>query len=343
MKSVWERFELSVYPGDLWSDWNKLNDEYNAAHPMMDSRFVSKLVHFFPAKIDVLVARVDSKIVALMLVESGKQIMTTLYRPSQAQLALAMLPAQCELSFHDIFSCMPLSVMRLDVYSLDPIYHASLMSEMDADLESGAVNMVIEIGDEFSDYWSQRPKNLRKNISRYSNRIKRDFGGFHLDVITGESDIAAAVARYASIESRGWKGRAGTALHPGNVQADFYREIMEEYAAAGEAFIFELYLAETLVASRLCIASQEQLIILKTTYDEEYSNYATGRILLYETIRFVFENHVSARIDFYTNATRDQLEWATGSRVMHNLSMYRPLAKSLIRLIKKVKPEKKAD
>ena len=337
MKCRWERLKLSSYPGDIWEDWNRLNSEYNASHPMLDSRFVSKLVQYFPANIDVLVATGGDKTVALVLVESGTHIINSLYRPSQIQLALAVVPGRSTSLFDDLLSCMPWTVMRLDLFSLDPLYHASLMSDMADDLESGAVNMVIEIGASFSEYWSKRPKNLRKNISRYTNRIKRDFGGFHLDVIEDTDAIGDAVERYAHIESRGWKGKAGTALHPGNVQGDFYRDVLQDFAAAGEAFIFELYLADQLVASRLCIASAEQLIILKTTYDEEFSNYATGRILLYETIRHVFEARISLRIDFYTNATRDQLEWATGSRVMYNLSIYRPWAKPLTKLIKRVK------
>lgn len=337
MKCSWERFELSSYPGDLWGDWNRLNCDYNASHPMMDGRFVSKLLLFFPAKIEVLVATRGTEVVALVLVDAGKKIVTTLYRPSQIQLALAVVPSESSSLFNEILSSMPWTVMRLDFYSLDPLYHLSLISEMEKDLENGAVNMVVEIGDNFNDYWSKRPKNLRKNISRYTNRINRDFGGLHLDVITEQNAIGAAVERYAAIESRGWKGKLGTALQPGNVQGDFYREVMQDFAAVGEAFIFELYLSEQLVASRLCIASQEQMIILKTTYDEEFSNYATGRILLYQTIRYVFETQVCSRIDFYTNATRDQLEWATGSRIMYNLSMYRPLAKSLTKLVKLVK------
>ena len=73
----------------------------------------------------------------------------------------------------------------------------------------------------------------------------------------------------------------------------------------------------------------DEMVILKTTYDEEFSNYATGRILLYRTAQHVFENRISSRIDFYTNATRDQLEWATGSREMYNLSIYKPAARLL--------------
>ncbi|MGB1139924.1 MAG: GNAT family N-acetyltransferase, partial [Halioglobus sp.] len=107
------------------------------------------------------------------------------------------------------------------------------------------------------------------------------------------------------------------------------RDIMEAYAAHDEAWVFELYLGDSLAASRLCIANSEQLIILKTTYDEQFSDYAAGRILLYETVRYVFERQISSRVDFYTNATRDQLEWSTSSRTMHNLSMFRPSARSL--------------
>lgn len=295
----------------------------------MDSRFVSRLVEHFPATIDVLAARQGREPVFLMLVESGGRIVTSLYGPSQTQLALALMPRRATIPFTGVFNALPLSVIRLDLYALDPLYHAALVAQKEAQLESGALNMVIDTRGGFDQYWSARPKNLRKNISRYSNRIGRTFGGYRFQVVNAPADMAAAVGRYAAVESSGWKGQAGTALEPGNTQEVFYREVMQSFAADAQAWVFELYLGEALAASRLCIANPEQLIILKTTYDEHYSDYAAGRILLYETVRYVFEQRISARVDFYTNATREQLEWATDSRSMYNLSMYRPAARPL--------------
>lgn len=335
----WKRYSPDSYPGDLWLDWDRLNRAYNKGHPMIDSRFVSRLVEFFPADIEVLVATQENEPVFMLLVELGGKVVAPLYRPSQMQLALAVLPDRSTLPFTQLFSCMPLSLMRLDLYSLDPLFHSALIEQKQALLEDGATNMVVDTRGDFSDYWSSRPKNLRKNVSRYTNRIKRQFDGYRLLVSTDEESMAAAVERYAEIESRGWKGKAGTALVPGNVQEQFYRSVMQAYANQGQAYVFELYLGDSLAASRLCIANADQLIILKTTYDETFSDYATGRILLYETIRYVFDERVSNRVDFYTNASREQLEWATSSRTMYNLSMYRPAAQPLhksLRLAKKL-------
>jgi CelD/BcsL family acetyltransferase involved in cellulose biosynthesis len=332
---------MNVYPGELWRDWDRLNNAYNDAHPMMDSRFVSRLVEHFPAPIDVVAARQGGEPVFLLLVESGGRIVTSLYGPSQTQLALALMPRRATIPFTGIFNALPLSVIRLDMYALDPLYHAALVAQKEGQLESGALNMVIDTRGGFDQYWSARPKNLRKNISRYSNRIGRAFGEYQFRVVSAPSDMHAAVGRYAAVESSGWKGKAGTALEPGNTQEVFYSGVMQAFAADAQAWVFELYLGEALAASRLCIANREQLIILKTTYDEQYSDYAAGRILLYETLRYVFEQRISARVDFYTNATRDQLEWATDSRTMYNLSMYRPSARPLrkpMQLAKKLSP-----
>ena len=320
---------MKQYPGDLWRDWDRLNSAYNDAHPMLDARFVSRLLRHFPAAIDVVVARQGDEPVFLMLVENGGKIVTSLYRPSQIQLAVALMPRRAVIPLSGIFSALPLSVIRLDIYAVDPVYHAALVVQEKDQLEGGAMNMVIDTRGEFAQYWSSRPKNLRKNISRYRNRIGRTFGEYRFDVIQAPGDMADAVRRYAAVESSGWKGKAGTALEPGNVQEGFYRDIMQAYAANEEAWVFELYFGDSLAASRLCIANSEQLIILKTTYDERFSEYAAGRILLFETVRYVFEQGISAWVDFYTNATRDQLEWSTSSRTMHNLSMFRPVARSL--------------
>ncbi|MGB1141596.1 MAG: GNAT family N-acetyltransferase, partial [Halioglobus sp.] len=246
VKTRWLRYSMERYPGDLWRDWDRLNSAYNDAHPMLDARFVSLLLRHFPAAIDVVVARQGDEPVFLMLVESDGKIVTSLYRPSQTQLAVALMPRRAMIPFSGVFSALPLSVIRLDIYAVDPLYHAALVTQEEGQLEDGALNMVIDTRGEFAQYWSSRPKNLRKNISRYSNRIGRTFGESRFDVVRAAGDMADAVRRYAAVESSGWKGKAGTALEPGNVQENFYRDIMEAYAAHDEAWVFELYLGDSL-------------------------------------------------------------------------------------------------
>ncbi len=134
--------------------------------------------------------------------------------------------------------------------------------------------------------------------------------------------IRKATQRYGMLESSGWKGYEGTALHPSNLQGEFYQELMTSLAEKDEALVVEMYLQDNLVASRLCCMSEKTLIILKTTYDEAMKKYAFGRLLLHELISHCFTYKNLEYIDFYTNATDDQMDWCTDSRSMYNASYY---------------------
>ena len=326
MSLIWTRHDLHYHGAGLWPLWDALNRAYYGGHPMLDSRFVAKLIDYFPSPhgIEVLSGHADGDCTALMLVMSPSPVITRAYKPSQAQLSLTLLPPGAVLSPPSLLRTFPAFVARLDFYSLDSKYHTGLIRADGPERQLSAVNIAIDVHGTFDAYWCARPKNLRKNISRYRNRLDRECGSCTLRITTAAADMRAAVARYGFIESRGWKGRSGTAIHPGNRQGNFYRDVMTDLAASGQAIVFELVLDSEVVASRLCIYNDDLLIILKTTFDEDYRKYAVGRILLHDTIQYVFEHKLSSTIDFYTGATKEQRDWATQCREMYHLSVYRP-------------------
>jgi CelD/BcsL family acetyltransferase involved in cellulose biosynthesis len=98
---------------------------------------------------------------------------------------------------------------------------------------------------------------------------------------------------------------------------------MKEFAVSGNASVYELYFNDTLVASRLCIFNSEMLIILKTTYAEEFSEYAPGRLLLYAVIEREFAQKRVKKIEFYTNANQDQISWSTEQRYIQHITLFR--------------------
>ena len=65
------------------------------------------------------------------------------------------------------------------------------------------------------------------------------------------------------------------------------------------------------------------MVILKTTYDEAYSEFAPGRLLLRSVLRYAFEDDSIDVVEFYTKANEDQLRWATSSRLTHHYNLYR--------------------
>ena len=96
--------------------------------------------------------------------------------------------------------------------------------------------------------------------------------------------IVAAVDRYSVLESAGWKGRNGTALHPDNLQGEFFRRVMQRFAHRASARVWELWIDGQLAASRLAIGTPDMLVMLKTTYDEQLARYAPGMLLLRQVI-----------------------------------------------------------
>lgn len=317
----WKRYAIADYPDDLWHDWDVLNARYCRFHPLLQSHFVRPLTKHFPAEIEVLAGYCNGECAALVLLERSRGIIQRPYLPGQSQIALLLAPPEFSLN-QSYRECMPTTACRIDILSIDSLYQPELSKLNRSQTTIRGSDMVIKIDDDFTGYWTQRPKNLRKNILRYKNRIHKELGSSHFKIVSSPQDIDQAVSRYGLMESHGWKGVLGTAIHPENTQGKFYREIMHAFSESGNALVFELWSQNVLVASRLCIRNDSLLIILKTTFNEDYKKFAFGRILLFESLQYIFEKRLVDTVDLYTNATKDQLDWATESRPIYNTSLY---------------------
>jgi len=319
----WQVVALEDYPGDLWRDWQQLAVRHHATNPMLDAEFARLLVQYFGDGLHVLIGTHGVDHVMLALVESASHGRWQGFRPSQAQAALIVCSADCQVLPDAIVAAFPSLCLRLDLYALDPREHGPLLRDFNCVQRLSSVrNICVEVSGDFDSYWQQRPRNLRKNTRRYRSRLGDEVGEIRLKVVSDRASVISATDRYGIMESRGWKGRIGTALHPGNLQGQFYRDFMASMAEQGRAFVFELYAGDRLLASRLCVTGSNILVILKTTFDEELKRYAVGRQLLYELLNHLFETRQVSVVDFYTDASRDQMDWATADRFMQHASMY---------------------
>ncbi len=245
------------------------------------------------------------------------------FLPSQAQISLSTFTKLDVSLIKDLFSFLPVC-LKIDLLCIDSKYlplEKVLWKYFDT--KEHAVTTSIVLDGEFDEYWNGRSKNLKKNIKRYYSRIEELPEPMTLRVIEDEVNLKAAIDRYGLLESSGWKAREGTALHPENKQGGFYTDFLMNYAKVGKAIVYELYFGDNLVASRICVASSDILIVLKTTFDESKKNYAVGRILLHKLLEREFSLKRVERIEFYTNATKEQVSWATDSRTIYHISLYR--------------------
>jgi CelD/BcsL family acetyltransferase involved in cellulose biosynthesis len=305
--------------------WNRLNHELMAGHAMLDVDFVDGLLrHFGVGDVLLAVAHDGKAVVAMLLLNArarGLGVWSS-FLPSQTQIGPGLV--QPGLDLGSLLPALPGHAGELDLLCNDPRF-GDLREQPGRPVESlpHALTMSVSLRNGFDDYWAQRPRKLIQNMRRYLRRLQSEPGGERLDIISEPAAIAAAVDRYAALESSGWKGREGTAVGSDNPQGRFYAEVMQEFAARGEALVYELWLGETLLASRMLLLRDGMAIMLKTAFHEEFERVAPGRILLLRVLEDLFKRAPGGVVEFYTNADADLLAWSTSQRWINHVSLYR--------------------
>jgi CelD/BcsL family acetyltransferase involved in cellulose biosynthesis len=319
----WTVVRLERGLGSHAQAWDALNQSQFGAHPLLASLFVDGLLrHFGDGTEHLCILRDGVAIRAMCVVRPLNRLMWTSFAPAQAQVALTLVPHRELLA--TLVDSLPGKVLQLDLLSNDPLVGGVLGDAAPPTRrQAHALTMRVALDGTFDAYWSARPRNLSSNIRRYDRRLQTDGMARRMARITAPDDIVAAVERYAGLEGAGWKGRQGTALGSTPEQYDFYRNLMREAAGRGQAVVYELWINDKLAASRLAVYADTMLVMLKTSYDEQLSVYAPGRLLLRHAIEDAFTLVPGGTIEFYTDASMDQLEWASAHRWMQHVSLYR--------------------
>lgn len=304
------------------SDWDRLNATYYDSHPLYDSRFVGPLLDHFAKGNETLCIYRDQGTVtsALILTPDGIGRWSS-FRPSQSQ-ATAVLLQDVSL-IRSLLDALPGFAWTIEFLAIDPRYSPDFTQlDLIKIVSPNAQTIGVSPSLSFAEYWELRPKNLKANTRRYFNRLEKEGATPTLTVLEIVEDMPAGVMRFGELESAGWKGAAGTAVSASNPQGEFYSEVLARFAQTSQAKVYELWLNDQLAASRLVVASERMLVILKTTYNENLARFAPGRNLLYRIIEEQLENHTSKTVEFYTNATRDQAEWSTFGCTIQNIQVF---------------------
>ena len=321
--TAWQVTRLNKSLGEHAAAWDALNQRLFNGHPMLSACFVEGLLKHFGDGTEHLCVLTPNGIPEAMCLLKPKALGVWItFLPSQAQISPVLI--QKLTSVTALINSLPGFVVRLDFLCNDPQFGDLAMGSYASSTRMDhALTMNVSLQDGFEAYWDSRSKNLVKNINRYQRRLAEDNIDQKFVCITAPQDINAAVARYAALESKGWKSNQGTAIGTDNVQGLFYTELLNRLSASCGAMVCELWLNDQLAASRLMIVSDRMAIILKTTYDESCKQYAPGRLQLRDVIESMCHSHPDKSLEFYTDASPDQLAWATGQRWITHWSFYK--------------------
>lgn len=126
-------------------------------------------------------------------------------------------------------------------------------------------------------------KKKRKEFNRLWNRLA-ELGELRFETHDGGVDPAAWMNRFLSLEARGWKGRRGTALRADPGQRAFFENICLGAHAQGKLHCTDLTLDGRPLAMLASFRAGEGVYTFKIAFDEDYSRYSPGALLMLKAI-----------------------------------------------------------
>jgi CelD/BcsL family acetyltransferase involved in cellulose biosynthesis len=304
--------------------WDRLNSE-RGAHILLDSLFVECLLRHF-GEPDVLLGTQSEGTGAMVLVRRKSPALWETFQPSQAPLGLFVAGRNVDIpeTFRSLVQSLPGYALLISLLHLDPAYLPPAMAG------SGNIDKLdyirtasIPLQGTFEDYWQSREGRLRKNNDRLRRRIAEKGLKLEFVAVREPAEIAEAIREYGLLESTGWKAQQGTAVTADNEQGKFYRDLLESFCARGEGAVYQLRIDGKLVASDICLMREKTIVLLKTSYAEEYSVYSPAFLLREDVVRQLYVEGVVKNYEFYGPLMDYQLRWTNDVRTLYHLTCYR--------------------
>jgi CelD/BcsL family acetyltransferase involved in cellulose biosynthesis len=134
---------------------------------------------------------------------------------------------------------------------------------------------------------------LRSHHLREYRRLRRRLSGLgrlEYNVARTADEIRLGVETFLTLEARGWKGRERTAMAIDRFRAAFAREAVHRLAERDLCRIHSLTLDGEVIACLIVFVENGVAYTWKTAYDEAYSAYSPGVLLMLDVTRTHLED-----------------------------------------------------
>lgn len=247
------------------------------------------------------------------------------YQPSQLPLGAWVMDRDRD--WPDLLSSLILALpgyaVSLSITQQDPLLVERPPSGPTVEVLDYVETGWIDVVGSFEDFWNARGKNLRQNLRKQRRRLEERGHRLSFDYLTEPPEVDAAFVEFASLESAGWKATEGTAITVGNTQGLFYRRLLVDHAASGEAFAWRFAVDGRPVAVDFGLRDAANIIVLKTTYDESLKAYSPAQLLHEQAFERVFREQLAWRIEFFGKMMDWHCRWTEKSRMLFHVNVYR--------------------
>lgn len=142
----------------------------------------------------------------------------------------------------------------------------------------------------WEDFLARLSSKKRYDIRRGYKRAQA-VAPIHCNLITPDAHtLPSLLDKVFSIEARSWKGRVGSAVLSNPAMKSFFDRYCKIASEKGYLRIALLDLGGSLVASLIGAVLGNSFWVFKIGYDEHWSRYSPGILLINETIRYSLDN-----------------------------------------------------
>lgn len=135
---------------------------------------------------------------------------------------------------------------------------------------------------------------LRRNLKRLRMKLQEQ-GQLRAQWLTTREDLLEAMPHFLSLEASGWKGEQGlgTAIATDPALKHFYEQLLTPTFAGLQPLIALLWLEDKCIAAQFALQTDRCLSLLKIAYDETFSSFSPGSLLLQDTADYAMEQNLA--------------------------------------------------
>jgi CelD/BcsL family acetyltransferase involved in cellulose biosynthesis len=166
-----------------------------------------------------------------------------------------------------------------------------------------------------------------KELRRYVRRLG-DIGALLFTTATEPETVAGAIEDFFKLETRGWKGKAGTAAALHDDIRNFIASAVSGLAAEGKVAINRIFIDGGAIAVTIMLRSADTAWFWKIVYDEKFAQHSPGVVLAFAVTEDLVEDTTLVRADSCATADHPMIDhvWRDRLTLCDRLIAVRPQA-----------------
>lgn len=177
----------------------------------------------------------------------------------------------------------------------------------------------INLRDSFQNYYQSLSKNFKKLLKKREKQLN-NLKNLKIS-IPAEGPQIESLHKYLLIEENSWKHELGTTIPQSPNAVKFYQDLTQELQKLGW---IEFHFLETdldIIAGHIAVRLNRKLILLKTSYNDNYSKLSPGLILFKKMLETAYNRQDIDEIDLLTDLNWHD-RWQVSKRKYYNLRLY---------------------